>query len=83
MKITNSGQQTIAFLETPSGKPQETGQKLDLMINHTVTIPPYPVKSINHVLISNIKPNTLIEKEENSFLSIEQPDLIMIPISQN
>ena len=64
MKMTNSGQQMLAFLETPSGKPQETGKKLCLMSNHTVTIPPYhisiiPLKSINYKLSSNIKPNTL------------------------
>ena len=28
MKMSNPWQQTIYFLETPSGKPQETGQKL-------------------------------------------------------
>ena len=87
MKTINSGQWIIALLETPSCKPQEAGQKLHLMTNHTVTILPYhisiiPVKSINHALSSNIKSNTLIEIEENPFLSIEQPDLIMIPMLQ-
>ena len=66
MKMTNAGKCTVASLETPSGKSQEAGQKLCLMTNHTVNIPPYhisiiPLKSINHALNSNIKPNTLIE----------------------
>ena len=66
MKMINPGQWTIALFETPTGKPEETGQKLCLMTNHNVTIPPYnisviPLKSIYHALSSNIKPNTLIE----------------------
>ena len=57
------------------------------MSNHGVTIPPYhisivPLKSINHALSSNIKPNTLIEIEEKPFLSIEQLDLIITPMLQ-
>ena len=79
------GQWTKAFLERPSCKPQEAGQKLHLMTSHTITVTPYhvsiiPLKSINHVLSSNIKPNTLIEIEENAFLSIEQSDLKIIPM---
>ena len=66
MTITSSGQWAIAFLETQSGKPQETGQKLHLLTNHTIITPPYHMsiillKSINHALSSNIKPNTLKE----------------------
>ena len=57
------------------------------MTNYTVTVPPshisiVPLKSINHALNSNIKPNTLVEIEGNPFLSIEQPDLIKIPSLQ-
>ena len=85
--MTTFGQWTIAFLETPSGKPQGTGQKLCLMTNHTVTKPLYhisiiPLKSINHVLNNNIKPSNLIEIENNPFLSIKQLDLIIIPMLQ-
>ena len=36
------------------------------------------MKSINHVLSSNIKPYTLIEIEENPFLSIEQSGMIIL-----
>ena len=87
MKIINPGQWTIAFLETPSGKPQETDQELCLIINHTVIIPLYhisiaPLKPINHTISSNIKPNTLNEIEENPFLSIKQWNLIIIPMLQ-
>ena len=54
------------------------------MTNHIVTIQPYcisiiPLKSVNHSLRHNIKPSTIIEIEENPFLSIEQPDMIIIP----
>ena len=57
------------------------------MTNHTVTIPSYhnsviPLKSIKHTVSSNMKPNTLIEIEENPLLSTEQLDLIIIPMSQ-
>ena len=87
MKMNNSGQWAISFLETPSGKPQETGQELCLMANHTAPIPPYnifinPLKSINHAVSSNIKPNALIEIEETPFLSIKKPDLIIMPMVQ-
>ena len=37
MKMTNPGQCMIAFLETPSDKPQDTDQELFLMANHTAT----------------------------------------------
>ena len=87
MKITCPGQQTIAFLGTPSGKLQDTVQKLCLITYHTVTIATFhisitPLKSINHALSSNIKSNTLIEIEENCLLSIEQPDVIIIKMLQ-
>ena len=87
MKMTNSRQWIVAFLKMPSGKPQEKGQKLCLMTTHTVTIPPYHIsiatlKCINHTLSSSINPYTLMEIEENLVLSIEQLDLILIPMSQ-
>ena len=40
------------------------------------------LKSINHAPSSNIKPYTIIEIEETPFLSLEQPDLIIIPTLQ-
>ena len=50
-------------------------------------MPPYhisigPLKAINHVINNNIKPNILREIEENPFLAIEQPDLVLIPMLQ-
>ena len=55
--------------------------------SNTVTIPPYhipiaPLKAIIHVISNNIKPNTLIDIQENPFLTIEQPDLVVIPMQQ-
>ena len=87
MKMTNSVQWMIAFLETSSDKPEEVGQKFHLMTNHTVTLPPYhisivPLKSINHALSSNFKPNTLIDIEEKPFLCIKQLNLTLIPMVQ-
>ena len=76
-EINNLEQWTIASLETSAGKQNETDQKLCLITNNTVTIPPYhisiaPLKAINWTIKNNIKPNALIE--ENPFLAIKQPD---------
>ena len=64
MKANNDEQQTIALLEIPVGKQHEANQKLHF----------------NHVINNNMKPNTLIKIEENPFLAIEQPDLVLIPM---
>ena len=87
MKANDLEQQMTVFLETPSGKQYETYQKLHLITNNTVTIPPYHIsiaslKAINHTISKNIKPNTLIKIEENPFLAIEQQDIVLIPILQ-
>ena len=56
-------------------------------MNNTGTVPSYhisiaPLKAIYYAVSKNIKPNTLIEIEENSFLVIEQPDLVLLPMLQ-
>ena len=86
-KTINLEQWTIAFLETSPGKQHETDQKLCLITNNTITIPPYhiyidPLKGINHAIRNNIKPKTFIEIEENPILAIEQLDLVLIPMLQ-
>ena len=40
------------------------------------------MKTINHVINNNIKPNILIEMEEHSFQAIQQLDLALIPMLQ-
>ena len=55
--------------------------------NHTVTVPPYhisirPIKPINHMFGTYLQPNTLLETEENPFLSIEQLNITTIPVLQ-
>ena len=82
MKTNNLEQWTIASLEISAGKQHKTDKKLHLITNNTVTIPNYHIsiaqlKAINHVINNNIKPNTVIEKEENFFLAIDQPDLVL------
>ena len=83
MRTNDLEQITIASLEITAGKQHKTDQKLCLITNNAVTIPPYhtstaPLKAINHVTNNNIKPNTLMEIEENPFLAIEEPDLILL-----
>ena len=53
MKSSHLEQWTIPLLETSSGKQYETDQKLHLITNNKVTLPPYhisiaPLKAINH-----------------------------------
>ena len=84
MKTNDLEQWTIAFLETPSGKQHERDQKLYIITNNTVTVPLYHIsiaqlKVINHAIRNNIEPNTLIEIDKNTFLAIEQLDLVLIP----
>ena len=72
MKTNDLEQWKIASLETLSGKEHKIDQKLCLITNNTVTIPLYHIckallKAINHIISNNIKPNTLIEIEENPF----------------
>ena len=60
---------------------------MHLITNNTVTIPPYHIsipllKAINNTTNNNIKHNGLIQIEENPFLAIEQPDLVLISTLQ-
>ena len=80
-------QWTIASLETPTGKPHDTHQKLYLISSNTAALSSChisidPLKAINHAISNNLKLNTLIEIEENPSLAIEQPDLVIIPMLQ-
>ena len=62
-KTNNLEPQMIVFLETPSGKQHETYQKLCLITDNTITIPPYhisiaPLKAIDYTISNNINPYT-------------------------
>ena len=76
-----------SFPKIPQSKKHETDQKLYLITKNTVTLPPYhisiaPLKAINYAISTYIKPNSLIYVQENTFFSIEQPDLVIIPMLQ-
>ena len=65
----------------------ETEQKLHLITTNTVTIPPYdisllPLKALNQAINTKTKAEALLEIEENSFLTIEQLELLLIPTVQ-
>ena len=75
------------FITNTGRKQPKTHQKLCLITNNTVTIPPYyisiaPLIAINHVINNNIKPNILTEIVDNPFLAIAQLDLVLIPMLQ-
>ena len=85
MKTSDTEQHTITLLETLSGKQYKRDQKLCLITNSNYTthhISIAPLKAFNHAISNSIKSNTLIEIEENPFLAIEQPDLVLIPMLQ-
>ena len=87
MKTNDFGQWTIASLTISANEQTETEQKLCLITTNIVTIPPYhisifPLQAINQEINTNIQPDALIEIEENTFLTIEQLDLILIPTLQ-
>ena len=49
-----------------------------------LTVPPFHIsilmlKPVNHTFGIDLQPNTLLEIEENSFLSIEQLNITIIP----
>ena len=76
MKMTNSGQWMIPFLETPSVIPQEF-RSVIMLNDHPCcyyTMVPHFYNHIeinDHVLSSNIKPSTLMEIEENLFCQLK------------
>ena len=62
-------------------------QKIHLIVSNTVTIPPYhaslvPLKAIHQATNMKFPSETLLEIEENLFLTIEQPELVLIPTVQ-
>ena len=87
MKKGNLKQQRIALLETPLAKKWLKDERTHLVTNHKATVLPYyisiiPLKPVNHTLGTNLWPNTLLEIEENPFLSIEQLNITIIPVLQ-
>ena len=85
MKTNNFVQWTVASLKYQ--KENKTEQKLCLITTNTVTIQRYqisiaPLRAFNQAINNNMQPDALIETEENPFLAIEQPDLVLIPTLQ-
>ena len=61
--------------------------KTCLIKTTTVTIPPHHVsivslKAINQVIDAKFTSEALLEIEENPFLTIEQPKLVLVPTLQ-
>ena len=57
------------------------------MTNHSATIPLYhvsiiPLQPVNYTSGINLQPNTLLEIEENPFLSIKQLSITITPVLQ-
>ena len=68
--------------ETKLADKLERNERTCIETNHTVTIPPYyisivPLTPINHT--GSIQRNTLLEIEENPFISIKQLNITIIP----
>ena len=87
LKTNNSGQQTIASLKISTDEQNETEPKICLIITTTVTIPPHhisfvPLKVINQAINTRFPSEALLEIEENPFLTIEQPELVLMPTVQ-
>ena len=87
MKKDNPIQQLIASLETSLDEKQVIDKRTCIVANHTVTIPCYhmsvtPLKQVNYTCDTNLNSNTLLEIEESPFLSIEQPNMMIIPVLQ-
>ena len=83
-KTNDFGHWMIASLKLSA---DETEQKLCLITTNTDTIIPYhisivPLKVVNQARNTNIQPDALIKIEENPFLTIEQPKLVLIPTLQ-
>ena len=77
----------IASLTISTDEQNETEQKLCLITTNTVTIPPHhvsvvPLKAINQEMNTKFPSEALLEIEENPFPTIEQPELVLIPILQ-
>ena len=87
MKANDSGQWMIASLKISRDNQNETELKLHLITRNTVTIPPHqislvPLKAINQAINTKFPSEPLLEIEGNPFLTTEQPELVLISISQ-
>ena len=74
----------IASLKISTDEPNETDQKICLLTTNTVTIPPHhislvPLKATNQTMNTKFPSEASLEIEENPFLTIEQPELLLIP----
>ena len=59
--------------------------RIHLVTSHSVIVLPYNIsiimlKLVNHTFGINLQPNTLFEIEENPILSIEQPNITVVPV---
>ena len=82
MKTNNFGQWMIASLKISTDEQNNTEQNLHLITTNTVTIPPYhislfPLKAINQAINTKIQSGALLEIDENPFLTIEQPEMVL------
>ena len=76
-----------SFIKISADEQNETEQKICSITTNTVTIPPFyislvPFKAINQVINIKFPSEPLLEIEENPFLTIEQPKLVLIPTLQ-
>ena len=82
MRTNDFGQWMIDSLKISTDEHNETEQKLCLITTNTVTIPPQhislvPLKANNQAINTKFPSEALLEIEENPFLTIEQPELVV------
>ena len=87
LKKNDSGQRIIVSLKISTDEQNETEQKLGLITTNTVTILPHhiflvPLKAIDQARNIKFPSEALLEIEENSFLTIKQWELVLIPTLQ-
>ena len=83
LKASGSGKGTVASLKISTDEQNETDKKIPLIATATVTIPPHhlslvSLKAINQVINTKFTSKALLEIEENPFLTIEQPELVLM-----
>ena len=74
-----------SFIKISTDEQKETKQKIHLKNTVPVTIPPHhislvPLKAIIQAINTKFPSEALLEIEENPFLTIEQPELVLMPI---
>ena len=85
MKKGNSERQAMTMNETKLTDKQERDKNICVVTNHTVTISPYhisivPLTPINQ--IRSIYTNIPLQIEDSLFISINQPNIAIIPTLQ-